>query len=104
MINECGVSTLTQDNRAWAYGVIWSVSEDDLDILDIYEGVLYGTYVKKLCRPIAPGSKPIKAIIYLARNQEEGVPRSGYLNEVIDGARFHGFPKKYIDHLAKYEG
>jgi len=102
LINERGVATIIPREGSIVYGVVWEVSSYDIESLDVYEGVSQGLYLKQNDICINLKKEKILAFIYVANNQEIGVPRHGYLEKIIDNACILGFDPVYIDKLKKW--
>ena len=77
------------------HGIIYKITEDDESKLDDYEGVQYGTDTK-------PTSAELNAYYYLATETNEGQPKKGYLENIIEAAQAHNFPKEYIAELGRW--
>jgi hypothetical protein len=101
-INRQGVATVAPDPAAEVHGVLWMITDEDERALDRYEGVADGLYGKERQRVhLLVGSTPevmeaVEALIYVARDPARGVPKTGYLEQVIAGAESHGLPPEYV--------
>lgn len=73
-----GVASLKKDDDGVVYGYIAKVTNDDLDVLDRYEGVASGKYKRKtISVETNDGSK--KAIAYVSMSTEHNSPSLKYL-------------------------
>lgn len=100
LINGRGVSTVVVDQDHDVHGVLWRLSALCEETLDIIEGVAKGHYSKHETH-IQTGDGSIgPALIYLAVNTIIGPPREGYLESLEEAAAHHGFPPRYLRHLA----
>jgi phage replication-related protein YjqB (UPF0714/DUF867 family) len=101
LINERGVATVERAEGAEVHGVLWRVSDSDLDVLDSAEGVPVRYRRDSLVVHTEHG--PHDAWVYIDHRVEPGAPRPGYLERVIDGARHHGLPQRWVDFLHKWD-
>lgn len=108
VINQRGVATLVPNRRASTFGVLWSITPACEAALDRFEGVLLGFYEKRIVKVINLDDRPEQALTYIDPVCEVGLPRPGYLERVIDGARragipdrnFHGYLKEALRYAA----
>ena len=101
LINSRGVATVVPKNGKVAYGVVWAISRDNERSLDYYEGVREKIYSKSEVE-ILIEEKKISTLIYIAENQSPGVPRKGYLETVIDGAKSFNAHKDWLSELKSW--
>lgn len=101
LINERGVATVEPFHGAVVHGVLWRLSDHDLDVLDSAEGVPVRYRRDELVVHTAEGPGP--AWVYIDPRVEPGPPRPGYLERIIDGARHHGLPQRWVDFLHKWD-
>ena len=101
LINSRGVATVVPKNGKVAYGVVWAISRDNERSLDYYEGVREKIYSKSEVE-ILIEEKKISTLIYIAENQSPGVPRKGYLETVIDGAKSFNAHKDWLAELKSW--
>ena len=101
LINSRGVATLVSKKGGAAYGVVWAISRDNEKSLDYYEGVREKIYSKSEVE-IFVGEKKISTLIYIAEDQSPGVPRKGYLETVIDGAKSFNAHKDWLSELKSW--
>ena len=81
------------------YGVLWRITDEDLDSLDWCEGLAKGIYTRNAYR-VQCGQKFYRAFTYMmtpeTRHQREGIPYpDGYRRICSDGARQHGLPDAF---------
>jgi gamma-glutamylcyclotransferase (GGCT)/AIG2-like uncharacterized protein YtfP len=100
IINARGVATVVQENTSDVYGILWRITSDDEQSLDGYEGVKWGTYRKANLNVETTSGQTISALIYIARDNEIGSPRNGYMEKIIAAAKAHSLPKKYLEELS----
>lgn len=101
LINERGVATVEPAAGAVVHGVLWRVSDHDLTVLDSAEGVPVRYRRDRLQVHTAAGPDP--AWVYIDPRVEPGPPRPGYLERIIDGARHHGLPQRWLDFLHRWD-
>ena len=101
LINERGVATVEPVDGAEVHGVLWQVSDSDLDVLDSAEGVPVRYRRDSLVVHTEHG--PRQAWVYIDHRVEPGAPRPGYLERVIDGARHHDLPQRWLDFLHRWD-
>ena len=101
LINERGVATVEQFSGSNVHGVLWTITDADLAVLDHAEGVPDRYRREKLTVQTAEG--PAGAWVYIDHRVEPGPPRSGYLDRVIGGARHHGLPHSWIEFLGRWD-
>lgn len=94
-INKRKYANVRQNKDKVVYGVIYNITEVDENKLDICEGVQYGTNTK-------PTSAELNAYYYLARETNEGQPKKGYLEKIIEAAEGNNFPEEYIAELRRW--
>ncbi len=101
LINERGVATVEQFDGSQVHGVVWQVTDNDLATLDSAEGVPVRYRRDRLTVHTDDGSH--QAWVYIDHRVEPGPPRPGYLERVVDGARQHGLPQRWIDFLKRWD-
>lgn len=100
IINYYGVASIVQDNTSSVYGLLWEISQDDEDFLDIFEGVKGGWYSKEDVRVLmGNGNCEKDVLVYIASNQTPGKPIGDYYENILDNAIIHEFAKEYLDYL-----
>jgi len=98
LINSRGVATVVPDGKSRVEGLLWSLSREDENRLDYFEGV--PDYYQKQYLEVLPSiGRPVSALVYVAIDSVPGKPREGYLDKIIKNARYLGFPTKYISQL-----
>ena len=101
LINSRGVATLVPKNGKAAYGVVWAISRDNEKSLDYYEGVREKIYYKCVVE-ILIEKKKVSSLIYIAEDQSPGVPRKGYLETVIEGAKSFNAHEEWLAELKSW--
>ena len=89
---------MVPDAGSVVYGLLWSLTEEDVTALDEYEGVPSGHYTRTTS-PVLFRGKPLEAQVYLAADPAPGKPRRGYLATIVQAGRELGLPPEYIADL-----
>lgn len=99
-LDESGVATIVPDASNHVEGLLWSVTREDIEGLDRYEGVALDCY-RKAWIDVASGSgEMVRALVYLSnRSLGHGNGRSGYMEKIVQAAKDHGFSQAYVDML-----
>lgn len=91
-----GVADLISSPGDFCWGVVFDIAQQDLDILDVKEGVEYGSYRQLIL--------PNGMITYEVMKKENFVkPHVDYVDLIIDGARHYGLPQSWIDKLESFK-
>ena len=101
LINERGVATVEPFAGSEVHGVLWQVSDRDLATLDSAEGVPVRYRRDRLTVRTEDGTSP--AWVYIDHRSEPGPPRPGYLERILEGARHHGLPHRWIEFLERWD-
>jgi gamma-glutamylcyclotransferase (GGCT)/AIG2-like uncharacterized protein YtfP len=99
LINAQGVGTVIPAKRESVFGLLWRLSEKNVEALDSYEGVASGHYHREYVTVDSAGDQ-IQALVYVATNVAPGKPRPGYLEGVLKAATDVGLPETYIAQLS----
>ena len=98
IINSRGVATIINAPDSFASGILWSVSDEHIKTLDEKEGVRFGTYARET-KTIRINSLEIHAITYVASKTDQGKPREGYLEKLINGANHFSFGDEFHSYI-----
>lgn len=104
--------TFTRDSPGWGggvghiepapedavWGVLWEVTQADVDALDEYEGVAGGAYVRENTMVHHEG-RDVEALVYLAVPRGDKKPSNRYIAALVRGAEAHGLPAEYVERL-----
>lgn len=93
LINQRGVATVEPFDGALVHGVLWQISEQDLETLDRAEGVPVRYRRDRIVVHTDHG--PAEAWVYVDHRVEPGAPRAGYLERIIAAAGHHGLPSRW---------
>lgn len=99
-INSRGVATIVESEKSSVNGVLWKISRLDEEVLDCFEGVRSGAYVKRRIT-LSLGGKRRDALVYVGSDSERGLPRAGYLERIIRGAEYFKLGREYISQLER---
>lgn len=105
LINAYGVATVVPVPGAIVQGILWELTPDNVDSLDIYEGVEGGLYFKEYVNVESENCSIINALIYIASNSTPAkpAPPSFYLQRIQTAAQKHGFTVDYPPQGSGYE-
>jgi gamma-glutamylcyclotransferase (GGCT)/AIG2-like uncharacterized protein YtfP len=82
-------ATVVPDYQSDSVGVVWEITEDCEDALDILEG--FPKYYTKQMVTVLIDGKPTTAMTYLMYPDEQlSLPSNSYYNMVADGYEDHG--------------
>lgn len=95
-------ATIVPDSTCGTYGVVYRVPREALRSLDRFEAV--PEHYRRLRIRVHPlGRRAVQgAVTYVAQPDwivEPGRPDPDYLREVLEGARQHGLPGRYVEWL-----
>jgi len=76
-------------------GVLWSITDRDLDSLDILEG--YPTYYGRDSLRVSIESRIVQAVCYsMQPGRVDSPPSAGYMNMVLEGYEQHFVPTEQL--------
>jgi len=101
LINERGVATVEPLAGNEVHGVLWQLSDHDLDTLDSAEGVPVRYRRDRLTVQTDDGPAP--SWVYIDHRVTPGAPRPGYLPKIINGAIHHRLPQRWVDFLRRWD-
>ncbi len=101
VITADGFASVLRDPRRTVHGVLWELALSDIPALDRYEEVHRGLYAK-INQPVIAADGPRRALVYVSRNGEQGVPRPGYLEGVLAAAAAWDLPADYLQDMARW--
>jgi len=97
-INHRGVATVVPSPDSVTEGVLWSVTDDCLQVLDEFEGVAFNSYQREIVDVRLAGTE-IRAEVYISDWKGPGEARPGYLQGIIEGAEDFGLSYDYREDL-----
>lgn len=96
-------ANLVQDAQAIALGVAFEVTYDDLEHIELTEGVLIGNYRRVIVpvEPLIPTADPPSSACSLSSDRSDPTlrPSTRYMTMILAGAEEHGLPTDYLDTL-----
>lgn len=93
-----GYASVARHPNSAAWGLLWDLALSDMPALDRYESLSTGLYTKAI-QPIVSAQGLRRAIVYVGRDGEAGVPKPGYMEGVAEAAQALGLPSNYIAEL-----
>lgn len=95
-----GVADIREMEGSRVYGAVYLITEEQLNMLDRYEGVP-NTYMRRKVKVITEDGV-IDAITYVATNPKGYVkPSIEYLSNIIKGLRQHGYDENVIKEVKR---
>jgi hypothetical protein len=94
-----GYASVTRDDRRAVWGMIWDLALSDVPGLDRYESLHTGLYTKAV-QPVLTETGSKRAIVYLGHSTRQGVPRPGYMEDVVAAAQSACLPAEYVAELS----
>src|SRR5262249_23560192 len=101
IVNPDGFGSIAPRPGGCGHGVLWRLCGRDLAAVNAYESVDTGLYLRR-GMPVRCGARRLRALVYVASRQGEGIPRPGYINLVVAAAREWELPEPYIRSLARW--
>jgi hypothetical protein len=97
VINGRGVASISEKPQGIVEGVLWTITPSDERLLDWYEGVPSGYYMKD-CLMVTDKTSGgmVEALVYISTDSDLGQPRPGYLERIIRAAEHHGLSESYV--------
>ena len=96
-----GYASIVPHPGGIVHGVLWHLRPRDVAVLNAYESLDSGLYFKTTL-PVLSGGQRVPAMVYVGRAREEGRPRPGYLDVVVEAAREWELPVRYVQSLARW--
>ncbi|MGH2829032.1 MAG: gamma-glutamylcyclotransferase family protein [Actinomycetota bacterium] len=87
-----GVATVVADRSEQVWGILWSLGDDDLPALDVWEAhpIAYRRAGVTLFAP-----EPVRAWAYVATSTAPRAPSREYLRGILRGAEAFALPPEY---------
>ncbi len=95
-------ANIIPDAAAHVLGVAYEVSAEDLEHIELTEGVRLGNYVRTgvPAEPLFPSAEPITAFTLSSEHRDPNLqPSTRYMELIINGATEHRLPAEYIEWL-----
>ena len=95
LINTRGYASIKPSDSDFVLGEIFTLSQQDVDYLDIYESVEEGMYLKSnLSVEISKGT--IDCLVYIASDSTPGIPQDEYIERINLGIKSANLPDDYV--------
>ncbi|MDC3262605.1 gamma-glutamylcyclotransferase [Candidatus Pseudothioglobus singularis] len=94
-INTRGYASVRQNLNDFVLGEIFTLSDKDIELLDIYESVAEGMY-EKFMMSVSTLSGAIDCLVYIATDKEIGQPQAEYIERINAGIRSANLPSDYV--------
>ncbi len=100
IISADGYANVVRDPRREVTGLLWDLALSDVPALDRFEDVprLY----RKVTQPVIAAAGIRRALVYLGRSTEPGLPRPGYLEDVLRAAGAVGLPAASVAEMKRF--
>ncbi len=95
-------ANIVPDPTAHVLGVAYEVSADDLEHIELTEGVRLGNYVRTSvpAQPLSASAAPMPAFTLTSDHRDPNLqPSTRYMELIITGAIEHGLPNEYVQWL-----
>lgn len=107
VLDSAGVASIIKDKGYSVECVVWLCPEEDVEILDWYEGVEAGYYEKTYIDVEIDGAIVEMLVYFSNRNicyssYDSRDVRSGYMERIIGAAERLDFEENYIEELKKW--
>ena len=95
LINTRGYASIKPSDSDFVLGEIFTLSQQDVDYLDIYESVEEGMYLKtNLSVETSKGT--IDCLVYIASDSTPGIPQDEYIERINLGIKSANLPDDYV--------
>ena len=95
LINKRGYASIKPSESDFVLGEIFTLSQQDVDYLDIYESVEEGMYLKtNLSVETSKGT--IDCLVYIASDSTPGIPQEEYIERINLGIESANLPDDYV--------
>jgi len=96
LINSLGYASVKPSPNAFVLGEVFTLSEQDIEYLDIYESVAEGLYDRYLLS-IQTEEGLLDCLVYIASNNDMGKPQAEYIERINAGIKSANLPDDYIE-------
>lgn len=101
VVTRDGYASVVRQRGGVVHGVLWEVPPRALAALDAFEGVSFGLY-RRTTLTVRHGARSRRALVYVGRRRQAGLPVRGYLEQVMAAAGAWDFPLAYRRVLARW--
>ena len=95
LINTRGYASIKPSESDFVLGEIFTLSQQDVDYLDIYESVEEGMYLKSNLS-VETSKGTIDCLVYIASDSTPGVPQDEYIERINLGIKSANLPDDYV--------
>jgi len=95
LINTRGYATIKPSDSDFVLGEIFTLSQQDVDYLDIYESVEEGMYLKSNLS-VETSKGTIDCLVYIASDSTPGIPQEEYIERINLGIKSANLPDDYV--------
>ena len=95
LINTRGYASIKPSDSDFVLGEIFTLSQQDVDYLDIYESVEEGMYLKSNLS-VKTSKGTIDCLVYIASDSTPGIPQDEYIERINLGIKSANLPDDYV--------
>jgi len=95
LINTKGYASVKPAQNDFVLGEIFTLSEQDIDYLDVYESVSEGLYGKQTLS-IQTEDGPLDCLVYIASDNSAGKPQAEYIKRINEGIKSADLSSDYV--------
>jgi len=97
-ITERGYANLIPSENDEVYGIVYALTPEDEAVMDKYEGVDVGHFIKRYVNVLVNG-EDCRALVYLDSNPDiqEGSPKPEYIERMNKGLQDAQLPEDYVN-------
>ena len=95
LINARGYASIKPSEGEFVLGEIFTLSQQDINYLDIYESVEEGMYLKSILS-VKTSKGPVDCLVYIASDNNIGKPQKEYINRINLGIKSANLPDSYV--------
>ena len=95
LINTRGYASIKPSDSDFVLGEIFTLSQQDVDYLDIYESVEEGMYLK-INLSVQTSKGTIDCLVYIASDSTPGIPQEEYIERINLGIKSANLPDDYV--------
>ena len=95
LINTRGYASIKPSNSDFVLGEIFTLSQQDVDYLDIYESVEECMYLKSILS-VETSKGNIDCLVYIASDSTPGIPQDEYIERINLGIKSANLPDDYV--------
>lgn len=98
---EAGAADVVRHRGREVWGVLYECSTDDLVALDRKESTGPALGYRRVAVHVELANRRVRALTYvvISKAPRELPPLAAYVDLMLEGARQHGFPERYVQHL-----